>query len=274
MMLSCYQLDEQHRRLGHMELSLISVPDIVNNQSSLPLRFPKVPRTVLDRSTSSGILDGMWKAIACSDIEGTQKFWCFASAHSTGEIKLHTMVVNYQEERLDSDPLYTLEASVVQADAPTPSHMDVSPLCLSLSWDNPMAWKNTSNSTNTDSGRLISTYSNGRMAIHDIVFSKTLHSSLNAVMIERDSWLAHNLFKQPAEVWSACFASTSTTGPCNVAWSGGDEGKLKAWDLRALMRPTQILEPFEAGVTCLSPHPFREYIVAVGSCTYQHSFLP
>jgi hypothetical protein len=252
-----------------MELSLISVPDIVNNQSSLPLRFPKAPLTVLDRSTSSGILDGKWKSIACSGIEDNQKFWCFASAHSTGEIKLHTFMVNYQEDRLESDPLCTLEASVVQADAPTQTHRDISPLCLSLSWDNPMAWKFTCNSSNTDTARLVSTYSNGSMAIHDVVFSKAPHSlvNMNAVMIERDSWQAHNLFKQPAEVWSACFASTTTDGPCNVVWSGGDEGKLKAWDLRALMRPMQILEPFDAGVTCLSPHPVREYIVAVGSCT-------
>lgn len=58
MMLLCYHLDSPlNQQVRHMDLLLISVSDSVNNQTNLPLYFPKVPHIVLDWSTS-GIFDG------------------------------------------------------------------------------------------------------------------------------------------------------------------------------------------------------------------------
>ena len=51
----------------------------------------------------------------------------------------------------------------------------------------------------------------------------------------------------------------------NTVISGGDDGKLKFWDIRAIQRPTQVLN-FDAGVTCVSPHPNPQlsHLVACG----------
>jgi WD40 repeat protein len=274
LMLSCYQLEQDgggEQRVGHMDLSLIEVPDIASHSSAMPLRFDESPYKILERTSTSGILDGKWSAMPLATTTAREheigaavdKSWCFASAHSTGEIRMHAFqlaAVNDNDAnfpRLESDPLFTVNY-LGQSDPPVVPSGSATPLCLSLSWDSPAAYKQHDQSTETtDLSRIVSTYSNGTMAIHDISFG----SGHRAQMIQRDSWEAHNMFTSKAEVWSACFAGR------NVILSGGDEGKLKVWDIRATARPMQVVDqPFEAGVTCISPHPVREHIVAVGSC--------
>ena len=136
------------------------------------------------------------------------------------------------------------------------------------------AGNNISNSNN-NLPRIVSTYSDGRVAIHDVAWTQddartyevddipNPRKRIAATLIPRDCWQAHTLFHNtPAEVWSACFVGGSDT-----VWSGGDEGHLKVWDVRAPLRPVQVVrEAFGAGITCLSPHPSKENIVAVGSC--------
>jgi WD40 repeat protein len=276
LMVSCYQLEQngKERRVGHMDLSLIEVPDIANHASAMPLQFDKAPHTVLEPKNSSGILDGKWSSIpsttpleheswSASSSRLDDMSWCFASAHSTGEIRIHSFrvaAVNDNDvnlQRLESDPFFTVNFQG-QSDPPGVSSRSAAPLCLSVSWDAPAAYKHDNISTaTTDLSRIVSTYSNGTMAIHDVAVG----SGDRVQLIERDSWEAHNIFTSPAEVWSACFAGRS------VILSGGDEGKLKLWDIRATSRPVHVLDgPFEAGVTCISPHPVQEHIVAVGSC--------
>ena len=83
-------------------------------------------------------------------------------------------------------------------------------------------------------------------------------------LVERQSWLAHTLFgNTPTEVWCACFATDGNNE--QIVLTGGDDCKLKLWDLRSTSRPVQVLNHFEAGVTILSPNPKRPHIVAVGS---------
>jgi diphthamide biosynthesis protein 7 len=257
-----------------MELSLIEVPDVTGNLSSVPLQFVEKPRAILHPRISSGILDGKWSSmpgVAQPGEKGNENVgesWCFASAHSTGEIRIHSFRVAQVDKadanlpRLESDPLYTVKY-LGQSDPPK-SGNGVVPLCLSLSWDSPAAYKQRTSHVGriTESFRIVSTYSNGKMAIHDVAFG-----SDQVQLVERDSWDAHTMFQNPSEVWSACFINTDRTHS-NVVLSGGDEGKIKVWDVRATTRPMQVLEPFEAGVTCLSPHPSLENIVAVGSCTF------
>ena len=119
------------------------------------------------------------------------------------------------------------------------------------------------------------------MAIHDVVtvssnFDNTSSSSpmKNVQLIERDRWNAHTMFptNTPAEVWTAAFVGNGGNHPkssSNVVWSGGDDMKLKIWDTRATLRPMLSYHSlFDAGITCISPHPKQDHIVAVGSCTY------
>lgn len=284
LMLSCYQLEQngEERRVGHMDLSLIEVPDIASHTSAMPLHFDDAPYVVLDYEHSSGILDGKWSSMPfnsttpqehesgaiAGSVDGMN--WCFATAHSTGEIRIHSFQVAAVNDRdvnlprLESDPLYTVNF-LGQSDPPNVSSGSATPLCLSLSWDTPAAYKHNDKLTaTTDLSRIVSTYSNGTMAIHDVAVS----SGNRVQLIERDSWEAHCMFTSPAEVWSACFAGRS------IILSGGDEGKLKLWDIRATLRPVQVLDgPFEAGVTCISPHPIQENIVAVGSCKFRLAYV-
>lgn len=270
LMLSCYELEQETgQRVGHMDLSLIEMPDIASHISAMPLQFDKAPYTILDTSTSSGILDGKWSAMpssaALDDSDTTSvnnKSWCFASAHSTGEIRIHAFQVKAANDlpRLESDPLFAVNF-LCQSDGPKVDAGACAPLCLSLSWDALSAYKQTKSAARSDLSRIVSTYSNGTMAIHEVA----LGSGERMQLMKRDSWEAHYMFTSPAEVWSACFAGR------DVVLSGGDEGKLKVWDIRATMRPMQVLgEPFEAGVTCLSAHPAQENIVAVGSCEFPY----
>ena len=104
--------------------------------------------------------------------------------------------------------------------------------------------------------RIVSSYSDGRVAVHDVFQNESTFQ-----LVEHQSWLAHTLFGDtPAEVWSACFANNG-----EIVVTGGDDTKVKLWDLRSTMRPMQVLQHFEAGVTVVSPHPRRSHIVAVGS---------
>lgn len=276
MMLACYQLQENGTtRQGHLSLYTVPVPDIQgSNESSMPLQFGD-PHVVLDSEQSSGILDGKWLADAAS--AGTEttntagdavKSWPYATAHSTGEIRMHALQVPQKTDdlpRLESDPLYMV-AKLGESTLPDRGDSDsaVAPLCLALNWDTTQAATTaaTENTTCTDPTmrQIVSTYSNGRVAIHDVAFSS---SGQEVQIMERDSWQAHNIFTCPAEVWSATFAHD---GNKNLILSCGDEGSLKFWDVRTTSRPMQVLKDcFEAGVTCASHHPRREHLVACGS---------
>jgi diphthamide biosynthesis protein 7 len=82
-------------------------------------------------------------------------------------------------------------------------------------------------------------------------------------VVLRESWLAHALFgSTPAEVWSTCFAANG-----KIVLSGGDDVKVKCWDVRASkLKPVHTFaNHFDAGVTVLSPHPRNEHLVAIGS---------
>jgi len=230
LMLSCYELQDNGSRRGHMSLFSVPVPDIAgSNLSSMPLQFGE-PYTVLDAQTSSGILDGKWfpmETTSDADSDGKQKAWSFATAHSTGEIRIHALQVPQKTDdlpRLESDSLYSVKF-LGESVRPAWDNDPSPPLCLSLSWDTTAA--TTTVDKSSDLSIMVSTYSNGKVAIHDVAFD----SDGQAVQImERDSWQAHNIFTSPAEVWSATFAHD---GDRNMVLSCGDEGAVKIWDIRA-----------------------------------------
>jgi WD40 repeat protein len=287
LMLSCYQLENGTTdRVGYMDLSLISVPDIANHASAMPLQFDKSPYRILDPKTSTGILDGKWSTMPSKPPSDHGKSWCFASAHSSGEIRIHS--VNFEAAYGDKvstgrvadnvrannyvDVEYLGQSCTHHTNPDKHSHTlglnesvvpTPAPLCLSLCWDDHAAVYRSGHSESGNSNvlsRIVATYSNGTVSIFDVAFAS---DGRRVQLIERDSWEAHCMFTSPSEVWSACWVGQDCLA------SGGDEGKLKIWDIRATTRPMQVLdEPFAAGVTCVSPHPFQQHILAVGSCTY------
>lgn len=79
-------------------------------------------------------------------------------------------------------------------------------------------------------------------------------------------WAAHNLCGSPIEVW---MVACNRRWDANVVWSGGDDGTLKGWDLRAagseFTRPLFSSTEHGAGVTCISWHPHVPHLAATGS---------
>ena len=294
-MVACYELQEDSgRRHGNLDLYAVQVPDMSNAKSlnaSMVLRFGQPMHALtLEESQQSGILDGKWirapeyhPAGDNTDSSHANGAFYFASAHSSGDIAIHSCVVKTKEEyplESDQSPLHMelvgkSERLSSATDDQTSSSHDRSPLCLSLNWDAPSFHRDSIT-------RIVSTYSDGRVAIHDVLQqqpsstsggSTTSNHSLQ--LFERVSWEAHTMFTSPAEVWSAGFVGGSDT---NMVMSGGDDGSLKVWDIRSTNRPTQVLKHFEAGVTVVAPHPRQPNMVACGSydesiCLYDIRYL-
>jgi diphthine methyl ester acylhydrolase len=232
LMLGCYELDPvTNHRKGHLDLYAVQVPTDDTDVSLDP------PLSVVSCDDVSGILDGKW----CP--QSSQML--YATAHATGEIQLHRVEVVAQDDGSGSSfPLRVsnMGQSNVQ-DA----------LCLSVSWD-----FDRNDASSTSNRRLISSYSDGHVAIHTV--HHTQDESSSAQLETCHSWDAHRMFTSPAEVWTACFTTHD-----QVVMSGGDEGQCKLWDLRlGTRRPIHSLS-FEAGATVLSPHPRKEHWVACGS---------
>lgn len=74
---------------------------------------------------------------------------------------------------------------------------------------------------------------------------------------ERVRWHAHDF-----EPWIAAFDCWQPS----AIWTGGDDCKLKGWDLRqGCETPTFVNKRFDGGVTSIQSHPLRENLLAVGS---------
>jgi diphthamide biosynthesis protein 7 len=75
-------------------------------------------------------------------------------------------------------------------------------------------------------------------------------------------WQAHTLAGMPIEVW-VCAASPHSP---SLLWSGGDDAKLKGWDVRSPpTRPLFTSGAHGMGVTSVVWHPLREHSVVTGS---------
>jgi diphthamide biosynthesis protein 7 len=312
--MGCYQLDERiGRRRGQLDVFHIPVPNIAADMApSLPLQFGK-PTTVLSPYETSGILDGKWTPLSwhsnsskpSTDTDTTRSpseeeeeqqqqqlpQYLFATAHASGTIKVYTLrrtsggttAVHDDDETTttpsqSSQPYFTLHLQT-QSDQPEIPTNGIPPLCLSLNFATKCGATNDNNSISTSNIPIVSTYSNGRVAIHDILYVPQRNTF---EIIERQSWEAHTMFTNPSEVWSADFGN-STTGSTagsssTVVISAGDEGKVKVWDIRATNRPMQVWSPFDAGATCIATHPRHDYLVACGSydetiCLYDLRYM-
>lgn len=228
-----------------MDLFGVRVPDFSKALgSSMVLRFGR-PKKVLNPTDSqkSGILDGKW----IRDATDEAKFY-FASAHSSGKIGVHSCSIPNDSRYASEDLEIPLDIKSAGQSESLPSD-NLPPLCLALSWDSDYIEK---------SARIVSSYSDGRVAIHDV--EKLDDGKLE--LLEIESWVGHEMFTVASEVWSAAFVGGKGT---QLVMSGGDDVTLKLWDLRATARPIQVLKHFDAGVTVIAPHPRRPNLVACGS---------
>ncbi|KAJ3550744.1 hypothetical protein NM688_g5008 [Phlebia brevispora] len=115
-------------------------------------------------------------------------------------------------------------------------------LVLSLDWDNRRFPAG-------DLGSLVVSLSNGSLSI--------LRQDDSHELVVTDTWHAHDY-----EPWIAAWNYWDP----NVLYSGGDDLKLRGWDVRAgFLQSTFTNKRFDAGVTTIQSHPFIEHLVAVGS---------
>ncbi|KZV77637.1 WD-40 repeat-containing protein [Peniophora sp. CONT] len=114
-------------------------------------------------------------------------------------------------------------------------------LCLSLDWAN-----RRHPTSSMDS--LIVSLSNGKLAL-------LRPNPVNGLSIE-ETWHAHD-----HEPWAAAWEYWDN----NIIYSGGDDLKLKLWDIRAgFDRPVLMNRRFDAGITSIQSHPHIEHVLAVG----------
>ncbi|RPD82546.1 WD-40 repeat-containing protein [Lentinus tigrinus ALCF2SS1-7] len=115
-------------------------------------------------------------------------------------------------------------------------------LCLSLDWSNRRF-------PTSSLGDMIVSLSNGSLSL--------LRPDESSGLAETDTWHAHDY-----EPWIAAWDYWNP----NVVFSGGDDLKMKGWDIReGGAQPLFVNKRFDAGVTTIQSHPHIEHIIAVGS---------
>lgn len=212
----------------------------------------------------SGVLDGKWRRRRrrCNtqriSTENGSNYYetmpIYASACASGKIHLHSL----EKKRNDSSwTLLHLASSEVE------EQYEVSPLCLSLAWNDFINYDGDDSRNEQCHDQIVSSYSNGTLTLHTIHPTNS-NSSVGCCHIEETHrWKGHDMFGCPAEVWTCSFLR----GNANVVLSGADDCKLKLWDIRNTQRETYTIgaTEFDAGVSAISPHPGRDHIFAVGS---------
>ncbi|KAF8832350.1 WD-40 repeat-containing protein [Lentinula edodes] len=161
--------------------------------------------------------------------------WCHRSAankatlgvaNSEGEI--HLLEWDSEESRLEE----TARKRIVGSPET---------LCLSLDWSN-------RRNPTSDLGKLVVSCSDGDLVLLDPITSS---------IVVTDKWTAHEY-----EPWIAAWDYWNT----NTIYSGGDDFKLKGWDIRTDLRnPMFVNKRFGAGITTIQSHPYIEHLLAVGS---------
>ncbi|KAJ3800730.1 WD40-repeat-containing domain protein [Lentinula aff. detonsa] len=161
--------------------------------------------------------------------------WCHRSAASKATLcvadskgEVHLLDWNSDESRLEE----TVRKQITGSSET---------LCLSFDWSN-------RRNPTSNLGKLVVSCSDG-----DLVLLDHTTSSIEVT----NKWTSHEY-----EPWIAAWNYWDT----NMIYSGGDDFKLKGWDIRTDLRdPTFVNKRFEAGITTIQSHPHIEHLLAVGS---------
>lgn len=225
LIIGCYQLNEDDATRSG-ELRLYSIP-----QRTTDIKFGNVTQII---HTESGVLDGKWQSVP------DQHMNYFATANASGSISIYGLHSSESDANLN---LSLMSSSEIE---------ESNGLALAIAWDD------------SSSSRMVSSYSGGTVALHTIDYRSDDNNACN--IHESMRWKAHTMFGCPAEVWTCCFASNKVyNSHPNVVMSGGDDCKMKVWDIRNNTVPFHTMSDFDAGVTTLSYHPKLEHIFAAGS---------
>lgn len=161
----------------------------------------------------SGVLDGKWKRRRKLHATITDETYdtvpLFASACASGRIHLHAL-----ENNSSQSWGLSLRASSEGASSGEES------LCLSLAWNDFMDVHNNSSSVAID--QIVSTYSNGTIALHNISYDHPVNEgsrTCNVNIQESHRWNGHTMFGCPSEVWTCSYLR----GDGNVVISGADD---------------------------------------------------
>jgi len=233
-------------------------------------------------SADSGVLDGKWLqsgrlSFHTRDSHSDDRmkeshiseFYMYATANASGAINVYQLLDDGDDGDDCPDESNLQLAHVRSSEV---DDVDEIGLALSLAWDESLF---SSNQTGVTSTRIVSSYSKGTLALHNVNVNTDIdvdtNSNSSALEIEETHrWNAHELFGCPAEVWTVCFASNCHYNTyADTVISGGDDCKMKLWDVRLCgisnPKPVTVKTGFEAGVTAVTYHPSLEHIFAVGS---------
>ena len=238
------------------------------------LKFGKQQQSTLD--TGSGVLDGKWLQRGPFQFHESESY-LYATANASGAINMYRLLDDDNSQVPVPVQLKHVGASDVDENGDTG-------LALSLAWDESSYSRNASGVCST---RIVSSYSKGTLALHNVrndsnANGRSLSSNdddddddnLQLQIEETHRWNAHTLFGCPAEVWTVCFASNGHYNTyADTVISGGDDCKMKLWDLRLCgntntntnTKPVTVKSDFEAGITAVAYHPSLEHVFAVGS---------
>lgn len=148
-------------------------------------------------------------------------------AAATGEVQLYTLSGSPLEGGRSLQPLTSLEVGAQR-------------LSLSLDWS---------------TGRLDS--SDIRVVCSDSAGCVSVLSVAEGAMTTLSQWKAHDF-----EAWISAFSYWDT----QLLYSGGDDCKLKGWDLRVgPSSPAFICKRHSMGVCSIHSSPHREHVMATGS---------
>ncbi|XP_028312366.1 diphthine methyltransferase [Gouania willdenowi] len=147
-------------------------------------------------------------------------------AAATGELQLYTLT-DAQNDQRSLQPLSSLEVGPDR-------------LLLSLDWS---------------TGRMDS--SDVRLVCSDSLGCVSVVSPAEGALTTLSQWNAHDF-----EAWISAFSYWDT----QLVYSGGDDCKLKGWDLRvAPSSPTFTSKRHSMGVCSIHSSPHREHLLATGS---------
>ncbi|KAI9204437.1 WD40-repeat-containing domain protein [Polychytrium aggregatum] len=143
-------------------------------------------------------------------------------------------------DALGNTSLWTLSQSSILEKTAAWNNESEGVLCLSLDW---------SNRVHPETPSLIVSQSDGSL-VH---LGVTQEGQLEPLV----QWTAHDY-----EAWIGAFDYWSTS----TVYSGGDDCRLKGWDLRmGGDRPTFVSRRHQMGVCSIQSHPHTEHILATGS---------